>query len=353
MPLTGDIGTEGTGIRRAVELAVAEANASKKYPYPLRVVSFDDRADPKEAVNVANLIVSDPNVLGVVGDYNSSCSIPASRVYARSGLTMISPASTNPNLTAQQMSPAWVWPKNVFRDVPTDDVQGSFAAEFAWRKLGFKKFAVLHDKTSYGEGLASEFQKRFSALGGNVSSFDGISIGDKDFKALLTRLKTAKPDGIFFGGLYPECGLLIKQARELGFEAPFFSGDGSKTDGLFDVAGDAAEGSYFTITGIPVEELTTAKEFIDNYHKMFPGEPIKPFDHFGYEAAGVFLDALAAAGPEPDREKVMEAVRKVRHVGLLGVTQFDDKGDTLSKIITMTRVKKQKFITIPFSLPSS
>jgi branched-chain amino acid transport system substrate-binding protein len=353
MPLTGDIGTEGQGIRRAVELAVSEANASGKFPYPIEVVSFDDRGDPKEAVNVANLIVSDPNVLGVVGDYNSSCSIPASRVYARSGVPMISPASTNPNLTQQQLLPSWVYPRSIFRVVPTDDVQGSFAAEFAFQKLKFRTFAVLHDKTSYGQGLSSEFRKRFEALGGKVSSFDGISIGDKDFKALLTRLKGGSPDGVFFGGLYPECGLLLKQARELGFEAPFFSGDGSKTDGLFDVAGDDAEGSYFTITGVPVEELASAKEFIERYGKMFPGRPIKPFDHFGYEAAGVFLDAMSTLGPKPDRERLIGAVAHVRHVGLLGVTQFDEKGDTLSKIITMTRVQGRKFVTVPFSVPSS
>lgn len=347
MPLTGDIGTEGQGVKRAVQLAVEEANASGKHPFKLEVRAFDDRADPKEAVSVANLIVSDSRMAGVVGHYNSGCSIPASQVYSRAGLPMISPASTNPKLTLQQLEPSWTGPKSVFRVVPTDDVQGTYAAEFAIKQLKLKDFAVLHDKTPYGQGLAEEFKKRLEALGGKALSFDGIAIGDKDFKALLTRIRSTNPEGVFFGGLYPECGLLIKQARELGMKAPFFSGDGSKTDGLFDVAGDAAEGSYFTITGIPVEELPSAKAFVEKYQAKYPGEPIKPFDHFGYEAAKILLAALEQAGP--DRAKVIEALRKIRYDGVLGTTSFDEKGDTTSKIITMTRVQKKAFATVPFS----
>jgi len=341
VPLTGDIGTEGQGVKRAVELAVEEANGSGKYPFRLEARGFDDRADPKEAVNVANIIASDPRIVGVVGHYNSGCSIPASQVYARGGLPMITPASTNPKLTLQQMEAGWAGPRCVFRVVPTDDVQGSFTAEFVVGKLGLKSFAVVHDKTPYGQGLAEEFKKRLEALGGKALSFDGVATGDKDFKALLTRIRGSTPQGVYFGGLYPECGLLVKQAKELGMKMPFFSGDGSKTDGLFEVAGDSAEGSYFTITGIPVEFLPTAKAFLEKYKARFPGVEIKPFDHFGYEAAGIFLAALAQTGP--DRAKVMEAVRKVEYEGVLGTTAFDEKGDTLSKIITMTKVEGRTF----------
>ncbi len=344
MPLTGDIGTEGQGIKRAVELAVAEANDAKRFPFMLEASAFDDRADPKEAKNVANLIVSDSRMIGVVGHYNSGCSIPAAQVYAQANLPMISPASTNPKLTLQQLEPGWVGPKSVFRVVPTDDVQGSYTADFAVQRLKLKKFAVVHDKTAYGQGLSEEFKRRFEQLGGKVVSFDGIAIGDKDFKALLTRIRSTSPEGVYFGGLYPECGLLIKQARELGMKTPFFSGDGSKTDGLFEVSGDASEGSYFTITGIPVEFLPSAKAFIDKYHAKYPGIEIKPFDHFGYEAANILIEALAQVGP--DRAKLIQALHSIKHDGVLGVTAFDDKGDTLSKTITMTKVEKRKFVPV-------
>ncbi|MEK7287238.1 MAG: branched-chain amino acid ABC transporter substrate-binding protein [Elusimicrobiota bacterium] len=341
VPLTGDIGTEGQGIRRAVELAVEEANALKKFPFKIEVRAFDDRADPKEAVSVANIIVSDPAVLAVIGHYNSGCSIPASQVYARAGIPMISPSSTNPKLTQQQLEPNWTLPRSVFRVVPTDDVQGSFAADFIIEKLKMKKFCIVHDKTPYGQGLAEQFRDRFLSRDGVMLSFDGIATGDRDFKALLTRLKSLKPEGIYFGGLYMEFGLMVKQSKELNFKAVFFSGDGSKTNELFKVAAQAAEGAYLSITGIPVEHLASAKSFLDKYHAKFSGMDVKPFDHFGYEAANIALDALSKAGP--DRAKLLDELRGTRYEGILGMTEFDDKGDTKNKIITMTRVKNGAF----------
>lgn len=335
VPLTGDVGTEGQGIKRAVEMAVAEVNASGKLPFKVVVAAFDDRADPKEAVNVANLISSDPSVAAVIGHYNSNCCAPAAQVYNRVGLPMISPSCTNPKVTQQQLEPSWAGPRTVFRVVPTDDVQGPFAADFAYGKLKLRSFAVVHDKTSYGQGLADEFRKRFEAVGGKLVSFDGITIGDKDFKALLTRIKAAKPEAIYFAGLYTEAGLLVKQSKEVGFAGKFFSGDGSKTDGIFDVAGAAADGAYLTITGVPVEDLPSAQDFLARYKQRYPSDPVKPFDHFGYEAASIVLAALQTAGA--DRAKLTEAIRVINFEGLLGTTRFDEKGDTINKIITMTR----------------
>lgn len=344
VPLTGDMGTEGQGLRRAVEMAVEEANAAKRFPYKLVAAPYDDRADPKEAVNVANLIISDPNVVAVVGHYNSGCAIPAAKVYSRAPVAMVSPAATNPEVTAQQNSKDWSGPRMVFRVVPTDDVQGSYAAMFAYKSLGKRRMTLLHDKSPYGQGLAEQFKKAFVELGGKIVSEDGISVGDKDFKALLTKIKGdgSKPEGIYFGGLYTEAGLLLKQMRELGLKDPFafISGDGSKTPSIFDVAGDSADGAYLSIVGVPVEELPSAATFIANYLKRWTGsgEELKPFDHFGYEAAQVIFAAMERAG-SPDRAKVIEELKKTKYTGVLGTTTFDDKGDTLNKIVTMTRAR--------------
>jgi branched-chain amino acid transport system substrate-binding protein len=344
VPLTGDMGTEGQGLRRAVEMAVEEANAAKRFPYKLVAAPYDDRADQKEAVNVANLIISDPNVVAVVGHYNSGCAIPAAKVYARAPVAMISPAATNPVVTSQQDSSDWSGPRMVFRVVPTDDVQGSYAAMFAFKSLGKRRMTLLHDKTAYGQGLGEQFKKTFLELGGKIVSEDGISVGDKDFKALLTKIKAsdAKPEGIYFGGLYTEAGLILKQMRELGLKDPFafISGDGAKTPSIFDVAGDAADGAYLSIVGVPVEELASAKTFVDSYKKRWTGsgEDLKPFDHFGYEAAQVIFAAMERAGG-PDRVKVIEELRKTNYTGVLGTTTFDAKGDTLNKIVTMTRAR--------------
>lgn len=345
VPLTGDMGTEGQGLRRAVELAVEQANAAKRFPFKLEAAPFDDRADPKEAVNVANLIVSDARVVAVIGHYNSGCAIPAAKVYARGHVPMISPAATNPEVTRQQLSPDWTGPKIVFRVVPTDDVQGAYAAEFVFSKLGKKKMSLLHDKTPYGQGLAEQFQRTYLEQGGQIVSSDGVSIGDKDFKALLTRLKSVAADGVYFGGLYPEGGLIIKQMRELGMGQIFVSGDGSRTPGLIDVAGDSAEGAYATMVGVPVELLAAASQFVADYKQRWKGadEEMKPFDHFGYEAAEIIFEALSKTGP--DRDKLAQALRQTKYAGVLGTTVFDEKGDTLNKTITMTqaRVKDRSF----------
>lgn len=351
VPLTGDMGTEGQGLRRAVELAVEEANAAKRFPYKLVAAPYDDRADPKEAVNVANLITSDPRVIAVVGHYNSGCAIAAAKVYARAPVAMVTPAATNPEVTAQQNSKDWSGPRMVFRVVPTDDVQGSYAAIFASKKLGKRRMSLLHDKTAYGQGLAEQFKKTYLEQGGKIVSEDGISVGDKDFKALLTKIKNdaSKPEGIYFGGLYTEAGLLLKQMRELGLKDPFafISGDGAMTFGLFDVAGDSADGAYLSIVGVPADELPSAKKFVEAYKARFPNDERKPFDHFGYEAANIIMAAMERAGG-PDRTKVIEELKKTKHEGVLGTTQFDDKGDTTSKIVTMTRAvaKKRAFDSV-------
>jgi branched-chain amino acid transport system substrate-binding protein len=190
LPLTGDIAALGQGIQRAALLALEEARQSHRFP-GLRVVveSYDDRSDPKQAVDVANRIVSDPSVIAVIGHFNSGCSIPASQVYARRGVPMISPAASNPKLTRQQLDPSWRYPRSVFRANTTDDVQGPYAADFAARTLRAKRVCIIHDKTAYGQGVAEEFQKRFEALGGHTLSMDGISVADKDFNALLTRVR--------------------------------------------------------------------------------------------------------------------------------------------------------------------
>jgi branched-chain amino acid transport system substrate-binding protein len=343
-PLTGDTGAEGQGIKRAVIMAVEEANASHRFPYKLAAAPFDDRADPKEAVNVANLIISDPRIVAVVGHYTSGCSIPAAKVYARASIAMISPGATNPEVTAQQTSPDWIGPRVVFRDVPTDDVQGAYAAEFTYKRLGKRRIALLHDKTPYGQGLIEQFKSTFEALGGKIVSLDGVSVGDRDFKALLTKIKgdAAKPEGIYFGGYYTEAGLLIVQMRELGMKDPFvfISDDGAQSPVLYDVAGDAADGAYLTTVGVPVEELPSARDFMAAYKKRWTGasEDLKPFDHFAYEATNIVLAALEKAG-EPDREKVLAAMPSIRYKGILGETVFDDKGDTLNHIVTMTRAR--------------
>lgn len=339
LPLTGDLASEGQGLRRAVELAAEQANASGRLPFRVEVAAFDDRADPAEADNVAHLIVSDPRIAAVVGHYNSECSVRAARVYAQASLAMISPCSTNTELTRQQLAADWPGARVAFRLVPTDDVQGGFAAQFMRRRLHKKRMAVADDGTLYGRGLGEEFKRTFTRLGGRITAQTLVKGSARQKRAALLRLKAGEPDGIFFGGSYPEAGILLKEMRRLGMQAAFCSGDGARTPGLFDVAGDSADGAYLTMVGVPVELLPAARPFIAAYRKRWPAasEGMRPFDYFGYEAANMIMAALAKTGPQ--RAALVEAIRTTRHVGLLGASSFDEKGDLRGRNITMTRAR--------------
>jgi branched-chain amino acid transport system substrate-binding protein len=337
-PLTGDIGTEGQGLLRAVELAVEEANAARRLPFRLEVAPFDDRADAREAVNVAHLIVSDARISAVIGHYNSGCALSAAKAYASGPIPFITPAATHPDVTRQQFSRDWKGPRVVFRVVPTDDLQGAFAGRWAFQRLRKRRLILIHDRTPYGQGLAEQFEKAFVAQGGRVAAKESITPGEKDYKTLLSRLKAeARADGIFFGGLYTEAGLLARQMRELDWKIPFLSGDGAKTPALFEIAGPAADGMYATMAGVPVELLPGAAGFVERYRRRWqsPSEELKPVDHYAYEAANILIEAMVKVGPQ--RNSLLAALPKTKHKGILGLTTFDGKGDTLNRAVTMTR----------------
>ena len=350
VPLTGDIAAVGQGMKRAADLAIEEANQSGRFKYPIILHAFDDRSDPKEAVNVANQITSNSNIKAIIGHLNSGCSIPASQVYAKANMLMVTPAATNPKLTLQQLEPSWKWVKNIFRVNTTDDIQGQFVAQFIIHQLQAKTACIIQDKTPYGQGLAEEFKKEFEKQGGQTISFDGIAIGDKDFKALLTKIKSNKPDLIYFGGIYNEGGLILKQARELGLKTTFVSGDAMQSPELIKLAGLAAEGAYITNVGLPPEKMPSAQSFIKRYKERYPGMDFQPYDHYTYEATMIVLLALEKSmtetEPQAFRLKMIEFLKPLKYEGILGLTVFDEKGDTLNKTISVYLIKNGEFVPV-------
>lgn len=350
-PLTGDLGSEGAGLLRAVTLAVEDANAGGVFPFKIEVAPFDDRDEPREAENVANLAALDPRVAAVVGHYSSDCCMAAGRVYAKAGMAMVTPSATNPEVTRQQTREDWPGARTLFRLVPTDDVQGAYASRFVLSKLRKKKVAVVHDGTTYGRDLTAEFKKEFLRLGGTVAFEGELDPRRRNLAAILGKIKAADPQAVYFAGLYTEAGLFAKGMRSAGIKAVFVSGDGAKTPGFFEVAGEASDGAYVSMVGAPIESLSGAQDFIARYRKRWvnPDEGLKPFDHFGYEAARIVLGALAKAGP--DRARLAREIRRQRYAGMLGTLTFDEKGDVRSKTITMTqaRYRERAFEVIPFT----
>lgn len=317
-PMTGPQAKMGMDFRNGVNMAVEAINGrggvlGKK----VAVMVGDDGADPKQAVAVANRLVN-AGAVGVIGHFNSSCSIPASDVYDRAGIPMISPASTNPKLTERGLD-------GVFRVCGRDDQQGKVAAEFVLSGLDIKKAAVIHDKTTYGQGLAEEFI-RFLGDGVEVVYEGGIVQGDKDFKMVLTAIKQKGPELVYFGGIYPEAGLLVKQARELAMEVPFMSGDGAIDRKFIEIAGaEAAEGTFLTFSPDP-ENIPSAKEFIEKYRAKY-GEP-GPYSIYAYDATNILFEAMAQAG-STEGPKVIEKLRLLEFPGALGNVRFDEKGDVM------------------------
>lgn len=332
-PMTGAQAKMGADFRNAVNLAVEEWNAKggvlgKK----IEILIGDDQADPKQAVAVANKHVNG-GAVGIIGHFNSSCSIPASDIYNRAGIPMITPASTNPQLTERGY-------RGVFRVCGRDDQQGKVAAQFVVSKLKARRIAILHDKTTYGQGLADEF-KKFLGENAKVIYYGGIVQGDRDFKTVLTAIKKEEPDLIYFGGIYPEAGLLVKQAREIGLRTPFMSGDGVIDPKFIEIASaKEAEGTYLTFSPDP-KNIPTAKAFLEKYEKMF-GE-IGPYSIYAYDAINIMLTAIKNAGTI-NGKTIIERLHSDEFSGALGKIKFDSKGDVLVAPYVVWITKGGKFV---------
>lgn len=342
-PLSGALAADGEGMRRAVVLAVEDDAAGGTPARRVEVAAFDDRAEPSAAADAARRAAQDPEVFAVIGPLTSGCAIEAARILALDPLPMITPSATAPELTLQQERPDWGGARVVFRLPPSDALQGDADAEFARRRLGLARLAVLHDATPYGLGLADAFRRGFEARGGDVALFTAVTRGAGDFSAAARQLAELRPDGVFFGGVYVEAGQLLKQARAAGYAGAFFSGDGAKSDDFFRYAGDAADGAYLSVSGVPLEALPSADDFVARYRKRWADAPPRTFDHYAYEAARIALWALRKTGG--DRKAALDAIRAQPHKAMMGTFIFDAKGDSLKSLITMMKTdgKRRRF----------
>ena len=350
-PLTGDQASYGEDLRNGVELALAHAEAEGPIVPGMRVslMALDDQRSPTQAVAAAKKLVADPWVLAVVGNLNSSCTMPASAVYHEARMLQISPVSSNPQISRQGF-------ENFYRTCPTDDLQGPAAALFAVRELHVSRVFVLDDMTTYGRGLSNEFEKKLTALHAQVLGHEGIVQGEKDFTPLLTKIKSLAPDLVYFAGMFPEGALLLKQRRDVGLGGIFMGGDGLFDRVLIDLATpEAAEGMYLTTIGSDVHQIPTAQAFVKTYEARYG--PLGAYSAYGYEAMRIVLWAIRdAARREPEqfqgrdsntgdrRMAVLDAMTRLKDFpGLFGLQNFDEKGDSRIRDIGLFTVKNGKF----------
>ncbi|MBI1724943.1 MAG: branched-chain amino acid ABC transporter substrate-binding protein [Candidatus Tectomicrobia bacterium] len=340
-PLTGDQAAFGEMLKNGSLLAAEEWNAKggvvlRGKKVKVELLWGDDRHDPREGVSIAHKFVNS-GVVGVVGHFNSSVSIPASTVYSEAGVVQITPASTNPKLTEQGFM-------TVFRACGRDDQQGEVAAEFIKNKLKAKNVAILHDKTTYGQGLADETRRFLGRLGVKPVFYSGIVQGDKDFTPVLTAAKQKNPEVVFFGGIHPEAILLVKQMRErLGMNAAFISGDGVYVDEFFKIAGKAAEGSYITFT--PDQAKIQAAQGVIAKHRERFGKEVGAYTIYSYVAASLILQSIQETNSTAGA-RLSAHLRSKAWNTALGKIQFNAKGDVLESPYVVWQVKGGRFVQL-------
>jgi branched-chain amino acid transport system substrate-binding protein len=326
-PLSGGMSAVGTDIKNGAQLAVEQLSGPlAKLGFKVELAPFDDQGNPDTGVANAKSIVADPAVLGVVGHYNSGVQIPSSEEYHAAGLVNVSPANTNPKVTDRGYA-------EVNRVCGRDDVQGAVGAQYAAAK-GIKSAYVLHDKTAYGQGIAAYFRLEAQKLGIKVLGFDGTE-EKADFDSILTPILAAKPQLIYFGGIFDQGAVLFKQARQKGFNGMFLSDDGFDSSDAAKIGGQAlldGAGTYYSTVSGPASVYPGTAKFLKDFKAKFGAEP-QPFAAQAYDCAAIVLKAIenasVAAGRKlPARAAVTAAVRALKdYKGITGTINFNPKGD--------------------------
>lgn len=340
-PLSGEQAALGEHIKLGAQLAVEEAGkAFKSLGYDLELVPYDDQAKPEVGVANARNVVADPDVLVLVGHFNSGVALPASEVYKDAMLVMISPANTATEITDRGYP-------NVNRVCGRDDVQGPVGARFGAQDLKLKSVYIIHDKTLYGQGVADNFRGEAKKLGMNVLGYEGTE-ERANFSPMINPLKARNPALVYFGGIYHQGGLLLKQLREKGVKAKFMGPDGLDSAEMVKIAGSAATGSYYTSVAGPPDAYPETAAFAKKFKQRF-GKDVESFGMYGYDSAQVGIKSMerwiqANGGKKPSRADVSTAVRKLKNFkGVTGAIEFDNKGDPIKAKYFVFQFEKQVY----------
>jgi branched-chain amino acid transport system substrate-binding protein len=349
-PLSGDLSALGSGIKNSVDLAIKQANEKKTIPgWTLELDAQDDQATPDVGKNAATKLAGDNDVVAVVGTLNSSVSQSVQPVLSGAQITQVSPANTNPTLTkgADLANPKRPYP-GYFRTCTTDSVQGPFAAKYLIDK-GIKKVATIHDKKAYGQGLVAAFTEAYKNGGGEIVDAETINPDDKDFSAVISKVKNANPEAVYYGGEYPQAGPLSQQAKAAGLTVPLMGGDGIFDPAFIELAGKTSDGDLASNVGAPPESLASAKQFISDYAAAGYKEPSAAYGTYSYDAANAIINALKtslanASDAKSARQATIDAMSKVSFDGATGPVAFDQYGDATTKVLTVWKVTGGKWV---------
>jgi branched-chain amino acid transport system substrate-binding protein len=316
-PVTGQYASFGAQMKSGAELAVADLNAAGGVLGKQLALSIgDDACDPKQAVAVANQLTSSGVAL-VAGHYCSGSSIPASKVYADNDVIQISPASTNPAFTDDRAGP------NIYRVCGRDDQQGGVAGKYLAEHFADKNIAIIHDKTAYGKGLADETKKALNAAGKQEALYEAITAGEKDYSALVSKLKQANIDVLYLGGYHTEAGLIARQMRDQGMNTVLMGGDALVTQEYWSITGPAGEGTLMTFSPDPRKNPAAAEVV-----QRFKDKGIEPEGYvlYTYAAIQAWKQAVEKAASIASAD-VVKALNDTEFDTVIGKFKFNDKGD--------------------------
>ncbi|MEA2906727.1 MAG: branched-chain amino acid transport system substrate-binding protein [Alphaproteobacteria bacterium] len=316
-PITGSNAAFGSQLKQGTEQAIADINdAGGILGKKLSAMIGDDVGDPKQGVSVANNFVS-AGVTFVIGHFNSGVTMPTSETYQENGILQITPASTNPKITERNL-----W--NVFRTCGRDDQQGAVAGEYIAKHFKDKKVAVVHDKTTYGQGLADEAKKTFNARGVQEVLYEGVNTGEKDFSSLVSKIKASGADLVYWGGLHTEGGLIVRQMRDQGVSAVLMGGDGITSDEFATIGGPGVEGTLMTYGPDP-RKRPEAKAVVDKFRaKNFEPESYTLYSYAAVQIVKQAADAANSLDPKKVAEKMSSGMT---FKTVIGDISYDKKGD--------------------------
>ncbi len=328
-PITGPNAAFGAQLKNGAEQAVADINAAGGILGQKIVIQVgDDVSDPKQGVSIANKFAAD-GVKFVIGHFNSGVTMPASYVYAENGMLAITPAATNPCVTDAKLGPCLDNKQArpslmMFRTCGRDDQQGAVAGEYILKNFKGKKVAVVHDKTTYGKGLADETKKAINKGGLKEMLYEGVNTGDKDFSALVSKIKAANADLVYWGGLQTEGGLIVRQMRDQGVRAPLMGGDGIADDEFAAIGGPGAEGTLMTYGPDP-RNRPEAKAVVEKFRaKNF--EP-QAYTLYSYAAVEIIKQAAEAAKSLDPKKVSAQMYSGQKFKTVIGEISYDKKGD--------------------------
>ncbi len=327
--LSGSQSTVGEAIKNGAQLAIDDnQDKFKDLGFGLQLAPYDDQADFKKSEANARQIGVDQSILAVVGHATLSPT-----TYQEYNLAMVSTSDTFIDLDENGKKLIDSGNKSVHHIVARHDVQSSEDANFATNKLNAKRIFIIDDLTAYGDLIASEFQEQAKQNGATIAENESINpFGKKDYSSVLDKVVEAKPDFIFFGGIYTEFGILVKQARDKGIMVPMMGGEGVNSAEMYDIAGDAMKDVYYTTNVTDVSNTPVAKKWAERYKAKFNKDP-QTYSYYGYDAMTVVLKGLKDAmqkngSKKPSREQVLEAVHAIQNYqGITTGVSFNDKGD--------------------------